>query len=62
MNAAMTELRKRVARSTQTAIAKEAKVSAQFVNDALHGRREITGKLLHWLGYERVVTYRKIKP
>jgi transcriptional regulator with XRE-family HTH domain len=44
----------------QTAMAKAAGVSPQFVSDAMRGKRNPTGNLLKLIGYERVVVYRKV--
>lgn len=44
----------------QTAMAKAAGVSPQFVSDAMKGKRNPTGRLLKLIGYERVVIYRKV--
>jgi hypothetical protein len=42
----------------QLTLAKAIGVSAAFLGDVLHGRREPTGKILEYLGLERVVVYR----
>lgn len=33
-------------------------ISESFLSDVLAGRREPTGKILEFFGYERVITYR----
>lgn len=43
----------------QTALAKELGVSLPYLNDVLHSRRELAGKLLDALGLERVISYRE---
>ena len=46
----------------QREAARQAGVSAPFINDVYHGRRTYTApSLLNWLGLEKVVTYRKKK-
>lgn len=42
----------------QTQLAKRIGVSVPFVNDILHGKREPSGKVLEFLGLERIVIYR----
>jgi transcriptional regulator with XRE-family HTH domain len=49
---------KRVNAHNQQTLAKAIGVSYAFLNDVLHGRREPTGKILEYLGLERVVIYR----
>lgn len=44
----------------QTAMAKAAGVSPQFVSDVMKGKRNPTGALLKMIGWERVVIYRKV--
>lgn len=46
---------------TQKDIARKAGLSTAFVNDVLNARREPSGKLLDWMGLERIVLYR-VKP
>ena len=45
------------AANTQKEFAEEVGISEQFLTDVLHGRREITGKLLKYFGREKIVTY-----
>ncbi|MDF2434507.1 MAG: hypothetical protein JWP44_4138 [Mucilaginibacter sp.] len=45
-------------RHNQLTLAAAIGVSAQFLNDVLHGRKEPTGKVLEYLGLVRVVVYR----
>lgn len=47
---------------SQMAFAKKARVSTSFVNDVLHGRRNVTAPILKAIGYERVTIYRKKEP
>lgn len=44
---------------SQRAFATQHKVSLQYVNDVLHGRREMGVKILDALGLERVVRYQE---
>jgi DNA-binding transcriptional regulator YdaS (Cro superfamily) len=44
----------------QKACAKEHGVSPQFINDVIHGRREMTERLALSLGYRRVVTFEEV--
>lgn len=53
------ELRRRLARKTQTALATELGVSTAYLNDVLQGRREAGEKLLKPLGMSKVVTYKR---
>lgn len=46
---------------TQKALAVEIGVSTPFLNDILNDKREPSGKVLTFLGLERVVTYRYAK-
>jgi transcriptional regulator with XRE-family HTH domain len=55
------ELKARVAKSSQSKIAIEIGVKAPMISNVLSKRILPTGKLLKWLGYERVVVYRKRK-
>ena len=48
-----------LAGGTQTALARELGVSLPYLNDVLHGRRELAGKVLDALGLERVISYRE---
>lgn len=41
----------------QKELAKMIGISESFLSDVLAGRREPTGKILEFFGYERVVTY-----
>lgn len=50
-------LRKRCARSSQTAVAAELGVSKQYLCDVLAGRREPGPAVLNGLGLVRKVTY-----
>jgi len=45
----------------QKIMASSIGVSESFLSDVLAGRREPTGKILDYLGYERVVSYRKLR-
>ena len=42
----------------QLSLAAAIGVSPAYLNDVLHGRREPQGKILEYLGLERVVVYR----
>lgn len=44
----------------QKVLANAIGVSESFLSDVLRGHREPTGKILEYLGYERVVSYRKV--
>ena len=43
----------------QTEICRAAGISPPKLNDMLHGRRPFDDQLLDWLGFERVVIYRR---
>jgi transcriptional regulator with XRE-family HTH domain len=45
----------------QQTLAAEIGVSRSFLSDVLNERREPTGKVLEYLGFERVVTYRRVR-
>lgn len=44
----------------QAAYAKLHDVSAAYVNDVLHGRRQLAGKILEALGLERISMFRAV--
>lgn len=54
------ELGKRVAGTTQAALARKLKMAAPLISNMVQGKANICGKVLKWLGYERVVVYRKL--
>ncbi len=54
------ELGRRVSRSSQAEIAREVKVAAPLISNIVSGKVNVCGRLLKWLGYERVITYRRI--
>lgn len=54
------ELRKRIRRSSQADIAREIGVKAPMVSNVAAGKTNPCGKLLKWLGYTRVIVYKKI--
>lgn len=52
---------KRIARTTsQAEIARLVKVKPPLISNVIAGKANPTGKLLKWLGYRRVVVYRRI--
>lgn len=55
----MKELRGRVAKSTQCAVASELGVSAQHMNDLLLGRRGLSESIALAMGYTREIVFRK---
>jgi hypothetical protein len=54
------ELARRVGNSSQAAIARQARVKPPLISNVIAGKVNPCGRLLKWLGYERVVTYRRI--
>lgn len=54
------ELEWRVQRSSQADIAREVKVHPPLISNVLAGKVNPCGRLLKWLGYERVISYRRI--
>lgn len=54
------ELERRVERSSQAEIARAVKVQPPLISNVLADKVNPCGKLLKWLGYERVVTYRRL--
>ena len=55
------ELKRRVAASSQAAIARRLKISPPVISNILRGDMLPCGKVLKWLGYERHIVYRKRK-
>jgi hypothetical protein len=53
------ELRRLAEREGRSELSRRMGVSPQLMTDVLAGRRTIGRKMLDFLGYERVVTYRK---
>lgn len=49
---------RRVGAHNQLTLAKAIGISAQYLNDILHGKREPCEKCLKYLGLEKVVVYR----
>lgn len=47
-------------RCNQAQLAEQIGVSTPFLNDVLHGKREPSGKVVEFLGLERVVMYRPV--
>lgn len=45
---------------SNAALARKADVSDEFVRQCAAGERPISGKLLDFLGYERVIVYRAL--
>ena len=58
----LVDLRVDIARHTQSGLADQLGVSAQYLSDVKSGRREIGPGLLKALGYEKIVLYRKASP
>jgi plasmid maintenance system antidote protein VapI len=56
----MTDLKARVGKSTQLAVARELGVSAQHINDLLNGRRKLTERIAVALGFSREVIFRRV--
>lgn len=54
------ELNRRLKKIAQADIARLLKIAAPLISNTAAGKINPTGKLLKWLGYERVVTYRKV--
>jgi len=55
----MRELRGRVGKATQTAVAAELGVSLQHLNDLLMGRRKMSERVAAAMGYRMEVVFRK---
>ncbi len=53
------ELQRLVRSSSQKAVARALRVSPSYINDVLHGRRDVTG-IAERLGYQSVVRYYKL--
>jgi plasmid maintenance system antidote protein VapI len=54
------ELKRRVGKTSQKEVAAALRMSPQFINDVLKGRREMSENLARSLGYIRVVNYVKV--
>lgn len=54
-------LKKRQGEKSLTVFAKEIGVSLVYLWDVVHGNRNPTGKILDYLGVEKVITYRRKK-
>jgi transcriptional regulator with XRE-family HTH domain len=52
------ELKRRVAQSSQAEVARELKIAPPMISNILAGKTNPCGKVLKWLGYERVIFYR----
>jgi plasmid maintenance system antidote protein VapI len=57
----LTQLKARVAASTQKDVAKALKVSPQYLNDVLNERRGISYKLARAMGFKRRTTFDPVK-
>lgn len=55
----MAILKKRIAAATQREVAEQLGVSRAFLNDVVHGRRNMTEGLATAMGFTRIVTYKK---
>jgi hypothetical protein len=53
------KLREVIGSSPRAKIAREIGVSPQYLHDVLNGRRGVGDRILAYLGYERVVSYRR---
>lgn len=49
-----------IGNTTQRELAASAGVSAQFVNDVIRGRRDVSDTLAREFGYRRVVRFERI--
>lgn len=54
------ELKKRVDKSSQAEIARLVKVKPPLISNVVAGKTNPCGKLLRWLGYQRVIVYKKV--
>lgn len=54
------ELRRRLKTSSQAEVAREVGVKPPLVSNVAAGKTNPCGKLLKWLGYRRVIVYKKI--
>lgn len=54
------ELERRCAQSSQAEVARQVKVAAPLISNVVAKKTNPCGKLLKWLGYERVITYKKL--
>ncbi len=53
-------LLRRIAESTQRQVAEELGVSRSFLNDVVHGRRNVTDSMVEKLGFKRSTIIRKV--
>lgn len=56
----MKDLRERIAKSSQAAIAREFGVSPQHINDLVMGRRLMSETIAAKMGYTREMIYRRV--
>lgn len=50
----------RVRESSQLAVSQQLGVAPSFLNDVLHGRRDMTERVAAAMGYKREIIYRKV--
>lgn len=56
----MRELKRRIKASSQAEVARELGIKAPLVSNVAAGKMNPCGRLLTWLGYRRVVVYKKV--
>jgi transcriptional regulator with XRE-family HTH domain len=56
------ELARRVEKMSQAKIARRLRIKPPIISNILRGAALPCGKVLRWLGYERVVVYRRLEP
>lgn len=55
------EIRDLVAREgSQVVVATDLEMTPQYLNDILHGRKLVSDTVARQLGYERIVSYKKV--
>lgn len=54
------ELKRRIKASSQANIARDLGIKAPLVSNVAAGKMNPCGKLLTWLGYRRVIVYKKV--
>lgn len=64
-NAGIPEIRAKLKLLTksmsQAEIARQVGIKPPLISNVIHGKARPSGKLLKWLGYERVTLYRRVK-
>lgn len=58
-NLAIDELKRRVAVSSQKAVAEQLEITPQYLSDILNGRRDLSDNIIFKLGFVKISVYTK---